>query len=107
MAGQIKSRVPIDRQQLMRDDGSPLYSIHTLDWKLFMWFVCLKKVEHLVCLFIVTWETVYLTLDSEQEFYRKTDEMIRSIENLASLKAISNESKVIYNKNLRDYRNYR
>src|SRR3954447_25867150 len=89
-------RVSKEEQQYTRHNGKPLYSIHTLDWKLFMWFASLENIENLISLFIVVWDAEIQYNSSE--FSYDIDKLIK---NLNFLKEFNKEA---YHKTLKDYR---
>ncbi|GBC08156.1 hypothetical protein RclHR1_07930013 [Rhizophagus clarus] len=88
-----------------------LGSIHNYDWKIFMWLASLKEIENLVYLFIIVWNAISLkhkySARLSNEFANETDQMIRLIGELASLRALSNERKVTIRKTLIDYKECR
>jgi hypothetical protein len=96
----FKPRESKDQQMVLRYDNSPLYSldkVHLLDWKLFMWFASLKKVENYVYLFIVIWDAI----DGDDEFFK--DEITSMIQIIEGLEGKHTN----YFKILNDYKNTR
>ncbi|PKK78318.1 hypothetical protein RhiirC2_730088 [Rhizophagus irregularis] len=77
-----------------------------------MWLASLKEIENLIHLFIIVWNAISLRNQHScgrltKDLTNETNSMIRLIEALASLKALSNERKVIIIKTLVDYKECR
>src|SRR5581483_4432656 len=74
---------------------------NSLDWKSFMWFVSLEKVENYINLFMLIWNTlpVYNNAEFSRKFEEETIVMIQIIEELGISKS--------YSEILDNYRNSR
>ncbi|RGB33348.1 hypothetical protein C1646_704628 [Rhizophagus diaphanus] len=105
-----RQRAPPEHYQFKFYDS--LSSVHNYDWKMFMWLASLKEIENLIYLFIIVWNAISLRNQHSSERLTKdlvdeTHNMIQLIEELASLKALSNERKVTIIKTLDDYKECR
>ncbi|CAG8576780.1 12463_t:CDS:2 [Funneliformis mosseae] len=108
----LKQREPKGEQRLMRNNDTPIYTletVHSLDWKLFRWLASLQKVENFIYLFIVIWNSILLRNNPQilQEFIDDTNNMVESVKELATLKALHTAQSNVYISNLIEYKNSR
>ncbi|CAG8534016.1 13635_t:CDS:1 [Funneliformis mosseae] len=86
--------------------GIKIHTYDHYDWKLFMWFGSLKKIENLIHLFIIVWDAIPIESDTDLsiEFNEETSKMVEIIEELNTLGAVDDLN---FSKFIDDYRNHR
>ncbi|CAG8485768.1 5119_t:CDS:1 [Funneliformis caledonium] len=108
----LRQREPKEEQRLMCNNDTQIYAletIHSLDWKLFRWLASLQKVENFIYLFIVIWNSTSLRDNPQisQEFINDTKNLIESVKELATFKALHTTQSNEYISNLIEYKNSR